>query len=146
MEYNADNLVNADLAFAGSADEIVNPGYTLEGNAKENSAYFKSANVLFASYNRVVVKVVVNTNATLVVGEKTYNLTAGEYEIYSADIAASDLFNNVTFTLTGEDGNVTTLNYSVAAYAAAKAGNETAMGNLATALYYYAASIKDLVD
>ena len=131
-------LVNADLAelgFVASTGDITATDYELVGNDKESGTYFKSVNVLFGNINRIVVKVVVKESATLVVGDKTYNLTAGTHEIYSKDLTALELAEDVVFQLGGA-----TFTCNVLDYATAKANDETVMGELAAALYYYAQS------
>ena len=141
--YNVENLATDEvenlLAATDNAPDSTN--FTLVKNSEISSypAYFTGAGVHFADVNKIYVKLSTTENVTLKINGE--DVAVNGTTVYTDGIKATEFGTTYTFELYCDGVLMQTLTYSVNAYAYAKQG-ESAMGELALALYRYGKSAK----
>lgn len=136
--YNTDNLANAGIENNNTAAPDATD-FTLVKNEEVDSypAYFMGAGVFFDNVNKIFVKLSTTENVTLTINGTEVEVNGSV--IYTDGILATEFDTTYTFELYCDGVLMQTLTYSVNAYAYAKQ-NDTAMGELALALYRYGVS------
>ena len=141
--YNVENLATNGVENLGAPSGVTpeTTDFTLVNNETggEYPAYFKGAGVRFDAVNSIYVKLSTTENVTLKINGE--DVAVNGTTVYTDGIKATEFGTTYTFELYCDGVLMQTLTYSVNAYAYAKQG-ESAMGELALALYRYGKSAK----
>lgn len=118
-------------------------------DSTSDAIYAISAGVRFDSANKIFVKFHADTleGVTAKFGEAAAEIVSlgnGNYMAYSEGIYATDFDAEIIFTLSLNGEAVQSLGYSVNSYAYAMYGNNSAMADLALAMYRYGVSAEKL--
>ena len=144
-DYDVDNSVLVDGLEASDAlptedDDI----RELVKHESVEGVGFNGVTVNFDYLNRIAVKLTAPDLSKVVVkvtiAGKTTEYTTADGIVYSDTLAPTDFDEAVSFELYYDGALVQTVTYSVNSYACAKAGEDTAAGRLALALYRYGIS------
>ena len=145
VDYNSDNLVNAGFPVAGSELDPAEATdrKVITKNDHENT-YVSGLGVRFDYVNSIFVKVVAPSieGVTLKINGQEVELVAygNGYIGYSAGVSALKFDGDIQVELSLNGELVSIIEYSVNSYILTKYAGESAMAELATALYRYGAS------